>query len=101
MTHVNQPAMRTRTKMQREPLAIPLKTAAELLSIKDIRTVVKYGREGRIVIVGTGNGQKVVMASIHRYLQGESEWHAKSQNQSQHAANQAPARSASRVVNRG
>jgi hypothetical protein len=61
--------------MGREPLAISLKEAGELLSIKDTRTIIKYGKEGRLRIVGTGNGQKVVVASIHEYLNGESEWH--------------------------
>jgi hypothetical protein len=78
----------------KEPLAIPLYAAAELLSLKDARTIKKYGKEGRVRIVGSGNGQRVLLSSIHDYLRGESEWHAN--QQSQPGENQAPARSATR-----
>jgi hypothetical protein len=78
--------------MAKEPLAIPLKEAAFLLGVKDTKTMIKYARERRIRIVGTGNGQKVVVASIHEYLNGESEWQRARNPPSQFVENLAPAR---------
>jgi hypothetical protein len=61
--------------MTKEPLGITLREAADLLSLKDRRTVIKYGLEGRIRISGTGIGQRVDVRSIDEYLKGESAWH--------------------------
>lgn len=61
--------------MTKEPLGITLREAADMLSLKDRRTVVKYGLEGRIRISGTGIGQRVDVRSIDEYLKGESAWH--------------------------
>jgi hypothetical protein len=78
-----------------EQLAITLSHAARMLSLKDRRTMLKYGREGRIRIVGSGTGQRVVVESIYEYLAGTSEWHEKQNQQSQSDESLAPARSAS------
>src|SRR6187549_243558 len=74
------------------PDGITLREAAERLSLKDTRTVVKYGREGRVRISGTGVGQRVDPRSIVEYMRGETSWHKRNTP----VANQEPAPSATR-----
>jgi len=85
--------------MTKEPLGITLRDAADLLSLKDVRTVVKYGDEGRIRISGTGIGQRVDVRSIDEYLKGESAWH-RERSSSPGDASQAPEPSATRKAAR-
>jgi len=57
---------------------LTIQQAADFLQVTP-RTIVRYGREGRIVIVGTGNGQRVNPASLYAYARGDSAWHANQQ----------------------
>lgn len=82
--------------MTKEPLGITLREAADMLSLKDRRTVVKYGLEGRIRISGTGIGQRVDVRSIDEYLKGESAWHRARNKSGPSDENQAPALSATK-----
>jgi excisionase family DNA binding protein len=61
--------------MQHDKLAITVAEAAELLSLKDSRTILKYVQEGKLRAVGERKGVRVVRASIDEYLQGASAWH--------------------------
>ena len=64
-----------------------LKETADFFKVKS-RTVVEYGKQGRIIIRGTRNGQKVLRSSIDAYLEGRSAWHAR---QGQSGESQTPA----------
>lgn len=63
--------------MPKEPTFYTINEAAEILRLKDRRTVIKWGQEGRIRIVGKKRQLLVVIASIDEYARGESAWHQK------------------------
>ena len=54
---------------------LTLDEAAEVLRLKDTRTVVKWGRQGRIRVIGERRHLLVDAASIEEYRKGESQWH--------------------------
>ena len=74
---------------------LTIQQAADFLQVTP-RTIVRYGREGRIVIVGTGNGQRVNPASLYAYARGDSAWHANQQH-----ATDPPRRAATRCAGGG
>ena len=79
-------------------ILLTLNEAAEVLRLKDNRTLIKWAREGRIRVIGEKRHLLVDAESIDEYRRGESKWHrARNENP---AAAQAPAPSgSSRAVN--
>src|SRR5690348_616658 len=80
---------------------LTLSEAADILRLKDIRTVIRWGAQGRIRIIGERKHLLVDTASIDEYRRGESQWHRERSNLSDIPdASATPARSASRKAAR-
>jgi len=72
------------------PPLMLLSEAANYLRVS-VDTVVKYGQERRIVIVGTHNSKRVRRASILDYEMERSEWHERSRQRDPSGAGETPA----------
>jgi len=76
---------------------LTLQEAADILRVKDTRTVLKWAREGRFVLIGQRKSITVNAESLQAYIEGRSAWHlAKSQPTNAHDASQEPELSATR-----
>lgn len=76
---------------------LTLQEAADILHVKDVRTIRAWGRQGRFLLIGDRN-MLVNVESLQAYLRGESEWHAqRSQPRNDPGANLALVRFATNV----
>ena len=73
-----------------EPL-LTLEEAAAILKIKDTRTVLAWGRQGRYLLIGSRGAWGVNAESLRAYTEGRSPWHEKQRQQSSPAASLEPA----------
>jgi hypothetical protein len=76
-----------------EPL-LTLAEAARILNVSDTRTVLKWGRQGRYLLIGSRGAWGVNAASLDAYTKGQSLWHEKQRQSSNADAHQEPAQSA-------
>ncbi|MDQ2999387.1 MAG: hypothetical protein M3R61_20325 [Chloroflexota bacterium] len=53
---------------------LTLKEAAAILRVKDTRTVVTWGHQGRFLLIGTRKNTTVNLASLNLYTEGRSAW---------------------------
>ena len=60
---------------------LTLQEAADILRLKDLRTVLSWGRQGRFVLIGSRKHVLVNAESLQAYTEGRSVWHAKQQSQ--------------------
>jgi hypothetical protein len=56
---------------------LTLDEAATILRLEDRRTVIAWGKQGRIRVIGERRHLLVSAASIDAYERGESPWHAR------------------------
>jgi hypothetical protein len=73
------------------PPLMTLDEAADFFKVK-VKTVLKYGRERRIVILGTRSGKRVRRSSIDDYMEEKSEWHVNQRLSKNYDVSQEPAR---------
>lgn len=68
-----------------DPL-LTLEEAAAILKVQDTRTVMKWGRQGRYLLIGSRGAWGVNAASLDAYTKGKSPWHEKQSQLKSHPA---------------